>query len=166
MHVGYTLTNNNVFTIPDTQLLLDTCSTCDVTMSPDLVKDIRQCISEEMLTAYYNGGEQKYNLIARLTLFPIDVHFKRDSMANIVSMKTITATEGVRVTMDTAKDMSILVTIKYDCTYNFKPYANGLYYFDMNTIKSSIKSKDDVTNYSLLQTVKNNKSYFTAQEIK
>ena len=43
---------------------------------------------------------------------------------------------------------------------------NGLYYFDTNEIKRSDKSKNELINYSLIQTVEENKNYFTVQEIK
>jgi hypothetical protein len=41
--------------------------------------------------------------------------------------------------------------------------ANGLYFFDTVT---ETKSKQDVTPYSFLETVKDNKQYFSNQEIK
>ena len=117
--------------------------------------------AKHRLMAYCNSGEQKYNIIARLTVFPMHVHFKRDTMASIVNMKIITEIEGGCITMETARDTNSIVTLTDGCTYTFKPYANRLYYFDTNTIKSIIKSKDEVTNYSLLQAVKNNEIYFT-----
>ena len=87
-------------------------------------------------------------------------------MANIVSMKSVSEIEGARVTMDTKHDLGISVTLDNSIFFRFEPYDNGLYYLDLDKLVSSSKTKSTVTNYSLLQTVKENKSYFTAQEIK
>ena len=166
MHIGCTLANKDYFDIPESWLLLDTCSTCDVIKNPDFVTEIRECKPCERLIAYCNGGEQKYNLVAKLVMVPISVHFKRNSMANIISMKTITNIEGARVTMDTSSNLNIVVTLADGETFIFKPCINGLYYFDTNMAKNSDKSKNTVTNYFLTQTVEENKKYFTVQEIK
>ena len=97
MHIGVLFTNPGLFKIPDSWLLLDTCSTSDVAKNPNIVKNIRECTPEERLTAYCNGGAQLYNLIVTLNIFPIEVHFKKDSMANIVSMKSVSEIKGARV---------------------------------------------------------------------
>ena len=93
MHIECTLANKDSLDIPDSWLLLDTCSTCDVIKNPDFITDINECKPHERLIAYCNGGEQRYNLVAKLQIFPISVHFKRNSMANIISMKTVTDIE-------------------------------------------------------------------------
>ena len=161
MYLGHILTNNDLFTIPESWLILDTCSTCNVAKNPNFVIHIKECKTDERLTAYCNGGKQKYNLIAKLILFPIDVHFKHDSMANIVSMKTVTGIGGVRVTMDKARDENIVVTLADGRIFEFKLYSNRLYYFNTKSVTNNVKSKETVTNYSLIQTVQDNKSHFT-----
>ena len=166
MHVGVVFANPGTFTIPDHWLLLDTCSTCNVAKNPDIVSKIRECIPGERLTAYCNGGKQLYNLVANLNVLPIEVHFKKNSMVNIVGMKLVSEIEGVCVTMDTKHDLGISVTLENGDFFTFEPYENGLYYLDLDKLVSSSKTKSTVTNYSLLKTVKENKSYFTAQEIK
>ena len=47
--------------------------------------------------------------------------------------------------------------------YEFKQFDNGLYYLDTAVVN---KTKPSVINYSLVQTVKDNKQYFTADEIR
>ena len=76
MHLGILCAHGKDFHIPLSWLLLDTCSTCDVTNNPALVTDIRTCAPNDRLTAYTNGGEQVYNLVANLKMLPIEVHFK------------------------------------------------------------------------------------------
>ena len=56
--------------------------------------------------------------------------------------------------MDTAHGMNIIVILADGSIFNFKPYENGLYYFDLDTVAIIAKPKETVTNYSFLQTVK------------
>ena len=83
MHLGIMCAQGKVFDIPSSWILLDTCSTCDVANNPALVNDIRTCEPNDRLTAYTNGGEQVYNLVANLNILPIKVHLKKSSMATI-----------------------------------------------------------------------------------
>jgi hypothetical protein len=58
-----------------------------------------------------------------------------------------------------------------DKVFRFEPYSSGLYYYDTRiapTIQNSetTKTSCNITPYSLLQTVEENKEYFTADEIK
>ena len=102
IHIGYLFTQGNtLFDIPDSWILLDTCSTCDVIKNPILVRNIHDCSKEDQLTAYTNGGAQHYSQMGRLILLPIDVHFKKNSMANILSFKSVAEIEGARIVMDT-----------------------------------------------------------------
>ena len=75
IHVGYMLTQGRLFDIPKSWLLLDTCSTCDVSNTPTLVTNAHACMPEEMLTAYTNGGAQRYEKIADLSILALTVHF-------------------------------------------------------------------------------------------
>ena len=52
-----------------------------------------------------------------------------------------------------------------DEVYKFKWCAEGLYYYDTVNSKPN-KSKTDVTSYSFLETVKDNKEHYTSHEIK
>ena len=87
-------------------------------------------------------------------------------MATILSLKTVIKIEGSRLTMDTAITKGITLTIKNGDSYDFNMYENGLYYFDTNNTDHFVKNKSQLSNYSLLQTVKDNKTYFSKQEIK
>ena len=48
----------------------------------------------------------------------------------------------------------------------FEQFKKGLYFFDTNKVVSNDKSKPLLTNYSLLQTVADNKKYVLQQKIK
>ena len=51
-------------------------------------------------------------------------------------------------------------------TFVFEQYQNGLYFFDTNKPVETSKSKCELTNYSFLSTISDNKEYFSQQEIK
>ena len=51
VHIGCTLAQDSVFTIPKSWLLLDTCSTYDVSNNPELVTNVRACSESDVLTA-------------------------------------------------------------------------------------------------------------------
>ena len=87
-------------------------------------------------------------------------------MANIVSMKSVSQIKGARVTMDTAHGMNIIVILADGSIFNFKPYENGLYYFDLDTVAIISKPKETVTNYSFLQTVKEKNFFLLFRKLK
>jgi hypothetical protein len=147
--------------IPKSWLLLDTCSTSSVTNNLDLVHAVRTCSKEEVLTVHTNGGTKSFSQLGHLRLLPLQVHYNPDSLANILCFDDVACIDGVYITIDTRSDHCFNVHYKDD-VFTFKPCFEGLYYLDT----SNLKSKCAVNNYSFLETVKGNKEYFTAQEIK
>ena len=155
-----------MFQIPKSWILLDTCSTCNVSNNPTLVTDIRECSSAESLTAHTNGGLQKYEHVANLKLLPVVVHFKDDLMATIPSLKTVSELEGSRLTMDTAVDKSITLTMKNGDNYIFKMYENGLYFSIQITQIISLTINLSYSTTHFLQTVTDNKTFFQSRKSK
>ena len=94
VHIGCTFAQDSFVDIPKNWILLDTCSTCNVSNNIALVKDVRACSEADMLTAYTNGGAQQYDKMADLRLLPITVHYKHDSMATILSFKSVSEIPG------------------------------------------------------------------------
>ena len=88
-HEGALCAQRKAFYIPLRWILLDTCSTFDASNNPVLVKYIRTCSLEDRLTAHANRGEKFYNLIANLKMLPVKFHFKKSSMATILSFKLL-----------------------------------------------------------------------------
>ena len=111
MHVGYMLIQDQSFVIPKSWLLLDTCSTCDVLNNPNLVTHICTCTPDKVLHAYTNGGVQKFEQLVELSILPVAVHFKRDSMVTTLSLKTVSEIPGARLTMDTQVNKNIALTL-------------------------------------------------------
>ena len=71
-----------------------------------------------------------------LALFPVIVHFKQVSMANIMCMKTITRIPGARVYMDTDHSTIFILALNDENTYELKQFKNGLYYLDINEVNN------------------------------
>ena len=153
--------------IPSEWILLDSCSTNTVFNNCSFLQSIVACGDEDSLTMRSNGGSLDYYLKSTLKMFPLEVHFNENSMANIISLFDLINVPGVIITMDTRKDSGFNVTFG-DKLYQFTPFENGLYYFDTRTGPRSVcdKTKSDVSTYSLLQTVNDNKQFYTASEIK
>jgi len=134
-HIRYILTHDGTpADIPTPWILLDTCSTVSVSNTHKLVTNIRQCKSDEVLTAITSGGSQIYTQIAELIMFPIDVHFKKDSMATILSFKDVFSIPGFRIMMDTYKEKAFLAHLNNDEIFKFRECSNGLYYYDKECI--------------------------------
>ena len=88
--------------------------------NPESVHNIQDCSPNNTLTAHTNGGVQEYDHIATLRMLPITVHFKADLMAIILSLKTVSEIDGLRLTMDIAKDKDITLTLKSGNSFIFK----------------------------------------------
>ena len=87
-------------------------------------------------------------------------------MANIISMKDVTSLEGERFTMDTKKGTQIIVSMKDGTILEFKQFSNRVYQFDTAVPVIKDKPKSQVTDYSMLQTIENSKTYFTIDKVK
>ena len=87
-------------------------------------------------------------------------------MATIFSLKSVSEISGAHITLDTDVSKDITLFLADGRTFVFEQYKTGLYYFDTNNSVKTGKNNSELTDYSLLQTVSNNKTYFTQQEIK
>ena len=68
--------------------------------------------------------------------------------------------------MDTNLSKNIHVTLKDEKVFEFIQHQNGLYFFDTNNPVPISKPKPELSDYSLLTTVSENKEFFSSQEIK
>ena len=144
-------------------ILLDTCSTASVAGNPHLVTNIRKCIKDEELHIATNGGGMTYEHVADLNLFPMQVHFKEASIATILSLKDVATIPGCYLTMDTRKARQIVVVFDGQ-TYVFKECADGLYFYDTST-RDNTSINEPLSSYSFLQTVEENESQFSKQDV-
>ena len=76
-------------------LLLDSCSTVSVCCNPKLVQHIRACAPGDGIPVMTNGGSQTFNKVADLNILPVEVHFNRDFLANILALSDVANLPGV-----------------------------------------------------------------------
>ena len=67
--------------------------------------------------------------------------------------------------VDIYKKKKFLVHLNNGEIFKFRECSSGLYYYDTDSINNKDKTKETVINYTVLQTVANNKEYFTNTEI-
>ena len=89
MHVGHLFAKGPMFHVLKSWILFDACSTCDVSNSRELVTCVSQCSSANSLIAHTNGEVHEYEHLENLKLLAVIVHFKENSMATILSLKTV-----------------------------------------------------------------------------
>jgi hypothetical protein len=142
-------------------LLLDSCSTVSSINNGKFLQSIKTCKQGDEMRVYTNGGSQDYDKFGTLKFFPFDVFYNPASMANILALKDVA--DRFKITMDTTKERAMLVHVSNDTIVRFSECGNGLYYFDTSTIHNL--TKNNVTEYSFLSTVKDNKAYFHKREI-
>ena len=90
-------------------ILLDTCSTVSICFNEDLIRHIRKSEVDEELTVITNGEKQTFKNMAILKYMPLQVYFKSDSLANIISLRNVANIPGVSITMDTEKERGTMV---------------------------------------------------------
>ena len=160
--------SQNEYSIPRSWLLLDSCSTDNVFNNGDMIGDIVGCTDDECLLMNANGGTMDYTLKSTLKMFPLPVYYNENSIANVISLFDLIQIDGIEITLDSKKAYGFNV-VYGGKLYYFAPFENGLYYFDTREEARSVENTNtntDVSSYSLLQTIDDNKQFYTDREIK
>ena len=92
-----------------------------------MINNVELCTEEDSLKIYTNGGELEYNQIGNFNYLPIGTYYNPRSIANMLSLKTVSEMNGFHVTMDTQDDSSIKLH-HGTATLRFPHSVNGLYY--------------------------------------
>ena len=126
------------------------------------------CGDSDALSLNSNGGGKlDYYLQSKMNLFTLDVFYNEHSMGNIISFFDLIKVRGIIITLDSREGQGFNVDFEGKLYY-FQPFDNGLYYYDSRVhpvvVKDNIKTP--VSSYSLLQSVANNKVFYTTNEIK
>jgi hypothetical protein len=166
LQIGLSLTQTKRHPTPNTTvnpdwLLLDSCSTKSTIKSEHFLTNIKSCKPGQEMRIYTNGGSQDYHQFGTLKFFPFDVFYNPKSMANILALKDVA--DRFKITMDRTKERAMLVHVSNDIIIRFSQCGNGLYYLDTSAIRKT--TSNNVTDYSFLSTVKENKAYFHKREI-
>jgi hypothetical protein len=149
---------NGSSTIDPNWVLLDTCSTVSLFRNEKLVKNIRSCKGNGLVTKSI-GGSMRTTLIADLPNFG-EVWFNPNSMANILSFAHVS--KMFRITCDTQYDKSFVVHADRGPVV-FRELRNGLYYYDTRASRKSKPSFDYL--FFLDATVEERKTQFTKREV-
>jgi hypothetical protein len=161
MQVGVTLTHVNTTSpkadlISPNWILLDSGSTVSSIKNVHLLSDLGK--SEELMRVFTSDGFQDYSEIGTLKLFPFNVYYNPQPLANILSLAQVS--EMFRVTMDTAEAPTMMVHVSPDLILRFQQCGSGLYYYDT----AANTNNSNVISYLFLSTVRNNKDYFNRQK--
>ena len=108
--------------IPNTSILLDSCSFISSISNVDLVRDIEQ--AKQKTRAWKNGCFIDYNLQYKLNILNgMTTYFIKDGIANILSLSEVN--NIYHVIMDTAKVKAMIVHISKNKVLVFKEIGNG-----------------------------------------
>ena len=134
-------------------ILLDSQSTISVFRNPAMLSNIRP--SPHTMRAMTNGGHQDSNMVGD---FPNlgEVWYNPHSIANILSLSDVR--KVCRVTMDSDAGLSINVHRLDGSIMPFIEHPSGLYVYNPNP-------NDNVSAYTLLSTVAEQKRLFSRREI-
>ena len=114
--------------IPNTWILLDSCSFISSISNVDLVRDIEQ--AKQTTRAWKNSCFIDYNLQCKLNILNgLTTYFIKDGIANILSLSEVN--NIYQVTMDTSKEKTMIVHISKNKVLVFKEIGNGFYYHDI-----------------------------------
>ena len=108
-------------------MLINKCSE-----NSSLTKNVQNCNAEEKLLMLTNGGHLCFNQTGELLLLPLTFHINESSMANIIYFAKGSSISGVHIKMDTSKEKVINVHTKCGKIINFKSYAEGIFYTNLN----------------------------------
>ena len=132
-------------------IIVDSGSTFNCFRDPELLSQIQP---SSPFTTFSNGGGMTYHHVACVNMFPaLDCHYNPNCLANIISLDLLQ--EKYSVAFISEKSNSFTVTISEDNVVTFQGYGSGLYFVKVTPISA----------YSLLNTVEENKSFYTRREI-
>ena len=138
----------------NTDILIDTGSTCSVFRNPNMLLDIKA--SKNVMRTVSNDGYQDSKLRG---LFPsfFRMWLNERSLMNILAMSDVTS--KYKVIMDSMIENCIDVHMGEGNILKFKEVESGLYML-MNKFSANLNKKK-VSDYSFLTLVKSNKAKFT-----
>ena len=141
--------------LPDTWLLIDSCSTVDIISSPELLHGIHKVSSP--IRVRCNAGVTILDWMGYLGDYPQPVWYNPDSGANIMSMFNIS--QQYHLSMNTHEANAILMHHHNGDVTIFTPSLNGLY-------KHALCDNESINGFwSCIQTISERKDCYTQHEI-
>ena len=147
--------NKGPLSLPDTWLLIDSCSTVDIISSPNLLHGIHHVSNPIWVRC--NVGVTILKQMGYLGDYPHPVWFNPNGGANIMSMFNIS--QQYHLSMDTHEANTILMHHNNGDVTMFTPSEHGLY-------KHALSNNESITGFwSCIQTVTECKDHYTQREI-
>ena len=134
-------------------IIVDSGSTFNCFREQDLVSDIHSC---DPFNTFSNGGGMTYTSKGKINVFKeLECYYNPNCLVNIISLDLLQ--RKYHTTFDSASKNAFKVEVSDSVTITFEGFGSGLYLFNLNT----------PTAYpiSLLNTVKENKQFFSRREI-
>ena len=136
-------------------IIVDSGSTFNCFRDASLLDNVHSC---KPFSTFSNGGGMTYSDEGSITMFPhLQAYHHQNCLVNIISLDLLQ--EKYHTKFDSAHKNAFTVDINDDLTITFAGFGSGLYYYN---------SKTPVAPYpvSFLNTVNENKAFFTRQEIR
>ena len=92
-----------------------------------------------------------------MTILPFSVFYNNNSLVNILSFSAVTRRFSITIGIDL--DSLIKCTSTMEPASSSKTSGGGLYYYDTTNMENNT-TNNQVANYTFLNTVDSNKSYF------
>ena len=84
-------------------VLWDACSFKSVSKNPKMMRDIKECNGNDLLTFFKNGGPKTFYHEAYLNLLPLKVHYNKEYMATILVFMYVANITRSLINNDTVK---------------------------------------------------------------
>ena len=142
--------------LPESWILLDTCSSADLISNPSLLKDIHMV--DRTMNIRCNAGYTSTNQMGYMGDCPVPVWYNPKGIANILSLDNVS--RYYRLTMDTKESPAITLHRGARPAVHFTLSTKGLYRFDL----AKLGSTEDV--WSFLTTVDGQADKYTHRAYK
>jgi hypothetical protein len=135
-------------------IIVDSGSTFNCFKEASLLTNMHSC---DRFTTFSNGGGMTYDDKGTINLFPaLEAYHNPNCLVNIISLDLLQAQYHTQ--FDSANKNAFTVHVSDNMVITFEGFGSGLYFYNLNSIVNPYP-------YSLLNTVKENKSFFTRREI-
>ena len=121
-----------------------------------------KCVSGDELLLNTNGGTRLFDQKGVGSIIPVPMYYNKDSIGTIYAVKDVLNIPGERITFDSDVERVMYVNVN-EKVFKFEQLTSGLY--GMVETEKNNDTKNEVKNYSMIQTVKQNKELFNKKAI-
>ena len=121
--------------IPPDWVLLNTCSTDNIIHNISLMMNTRKCSRHKEMKIHTNGGSLSYDTIGVFKYLPITCFYNTKSIANVLSLKSVSDVPECNIHMGTTNSPEIYINYG-NMTLKFSQSTSGLYYCNIQDLES------------------------------